>query len=530
VGDPDIQWQIDYGIGLALDQSGDTDAAINALLTAVKIIEATRNRLRERRYRSGYLQNKHQVYIELVRMQMKLSRTDDAFETAERLRTWTFAAQSEMIDAGFTLTEDQARYRTELRERIRQLQRNLDEERTLEVPEQRQLAIETYSAELLLAERDFQALIDDLAGQQDGFRTLQPGFDRKALQAQLRPNEAMVEYLIGATTVTIFVLTREGLHGIDSPAGQKNLHSRLELLRNLLDQRDNDRWQVPAQSLAGILLSPVLDRGLLTGIDHLYLVPHGVLNYLPFALLPTQNADQQQPLIARYTLAYLPSATSLALATRDYQQSPTLLAMAPEVSRLAHAPEEVRSIGALYSPNAEVLIGVQATESKFKRQAGKFQVLHLATHGYFNKDNPMLSGLQLEADKFNDGLLEVHEILELRLNSDLVTLSACRTGLGSGYFSDIPAGDDFVGMTRAFLQVGSASVLATLWEVEDRSTVDFMKSFYGHLDTSMPGHDKAAALANAQRALIASQNHTHPYYWAPFILVGSMSQNREAQG
>jgi len=273
-----------------------------------------------------------------------------------------------------------------------------------------------------------------------------------------------------------------------------------------------------------------MEPGWLTGVKHLYLVPHGMLNYLPFALLPHEVATDYRPMIDRFTLAYLPAASSLANGTPMSHQVQNILAMAPSISRLEHAPEEVRSIGKLFSPNAELLIGKNATESNFKKSAGDFQILHLATHGYFNKLNPLLSGLQLEADDYNDGLLEVHEILELKLGSDLVTLSACKTGLGSGYFSAIPAGDDFVGMTRAFLQVGSASVLATLWEVEDRSTVDLMQSFYGHLDTNNPGQDKAGALAKAQRVLLATQNYKHPYYWAPFVLVGSMSQNRKAQG
>jgi CHAT domain-containing protein len=174
------------------------------------------------------------------------------------------------------------------------------------------------------------------------------------------------------------------------------------------------------------------------------------------------------------------------------------------------------------------LLGDAATESAFKNSADQYRVLHLATHAYFNKLNPLLSGLQLEPDETNDGLLEVHEILELKLGSDLVTLSACETGLGSGFFAEIPAGDDFVGMTRAFLQVGSAAVLATLWEVDDRSTVDLMKSFYRNLDAAGAGRDKAAALADAQRSLRTSDKYQHPYYWAPFVLVGVMNQqNRD---
>ena len=90
------------------------------------------------------------------------------------------------------------------------------------------------------------------------------------------------------------------------------------------------------------------------------------------------------------------------------------------------------------------------------------------THGYFNARNPLLSGLELEPDGANDGRLEVHEILGLSLDADLVTLSACETGMGSGYFNEIPSGDEFVSLTRAFLLAGSRSVLATLTPREER--------------------------------------------------------------
>jgi CHAT domain-containing protein len=112
----------------------------------------------------------------------------------------------------------------------------------------------------------------------------------------------------------------------------------------------------------------------------------------------------------------------------------------------------------------------------------------------------------------------VHEILELKLNAELVTLSACDTALGSGYFAEVPAGDDLLGLTRAFLFAGSPSVLASLWEVNDRSAVDLMHSFYSQLQTS----DKATALAQAQRNLRARGPYRHPYYWGAFTLVGQM--------
>jgi CHAT domain-containing protein len=119
------------------------------------------------------------------------------------------------------------------------------------------------------------------------------------------------------------------------------------------------------------------------------------------------------------------------------------------------------------------------------------------------------------------------------LTADLVTLSACETGLGSGYFNTIPAGDGFVGLTRAFLVAGSRSVLATLWEVDDRSTVKLMEGFYRGLDrankttNSTNGH--AVALARIQRKLRNSTQYKHPFYWAPFVLVGQQARASRTQ-
>jgi CHAT domain-containing protein len=167
-----------------------------------------------------------------------------------------------------------------------------------------------------------------------------------------------------------------------------------------------------------------------------------------------------------------------------------------------------------------LLVGDRATESSFKRLAGRYEILHLATHGYFNKYNPLLSGVELEPDAKDDGRLEVHEILALRLKAKLVTLSACDTALGGGYFSEVPAGDDLVGLTRAFLFAGSPSVLASLWEVNDLSTLQFMRSLYGRLSQG----DKASALASAQREMRSKGGrYAHPYFWGAFVLVGRMN-------
>jgi CHAT domain-containing protein len=197
----------------------------------------------------------------------------------------------------------------------------------------------------------------------------------------------------------------------------------------------------------------------------------------------------------------------------------TLLALAPNRGKLEHAQQEVRSISRFFPRSHLVLEGPRATEASFKTESQSYTVLHLATHGYFNKLNPLLSGLELEPGGREDGRLEVHEVLDMRLAADLITLSACETALGSGYFAEVPAGDDFVGLTRAFLFAGSASVLASLWEVNDRSTLELMEIFYRRLREG----NKAAALATAQREMLRSGGrYAHPYFWAPFALVGAV--------
>ncbi len=290
----------------------------------------------------------------------------------------------------------------------------------------------------------------------------------------------------------------------------------MELLRDLIRHPEDERWAKPAASLAGSLIAPLRGMGVTRDVRQLYVVAHGVLNYLPFAVL----SDGAQPLMEHMAIAYLPSAAMIADAKRPAGSVDSMLVVAPSRSRLQHAPEEASAVDALFRPNSLLLAGDNATETRFRAMAGGYRNLHLATHGYFNKQNPLLSGIELEADAEQDGLLEVHEIMGLKLTADLVALSACQTGLGAGFFSDVPAGDDFVGLTRAFLYAGSASVLATLWEVDDRSTGLLMEAFYRRLGSG-GNETRPAALAYAQQQIRSNPKYRHPYYWAAFVLVGA---------
>jgi CHAT domain-containing protein len=521
LAEPELGWRLAYGQGLALEALERNEEAVKLLERAVTIIEAVRSRLREERFRAGYIEDKYQVYVALVRLLLKLGRISDAFLVAEKLRARSYL---DLFNRGVPPLQNEAQRQAvvELRERIRQLQRAIEEETFMPGPEQRASALQVFSGELVAAEREYQNLLDDLRQAEPAFAMAGTLAIPPAEQVQriLPADGALLEYVVAEDSVAVFVVTRKNVFAKTVPLRRVDLHTKTELLRDLLQRTESEEWRMPAESLSSFLIEPVEQEGWLTGVNLLYLVPHGILHYLPFAALPRGNGAGDRFLVEDYALAYLPSATALVYGNGG-KGSPvaSLLALAPARSRLRYAQQEARQVAKFFSQQPKVLVGHEATESSFKNEADRFGVIHLATHGYFNKLNPLLSGLELEPDRHDDGRLDVHEILGLRLNTDLVTLSACETALGSGYFAEVPAGDDFVGLTRAFLFAGSPSVLASLWEVDDRSTLQFMRSFYRYLNQA----DKAASLAQAQRTMYQNGGrYEHPYFWAPFVLVGEM--------
>jgi CHAT domain-containing protein/tetratricopeptide (TPR) repeat protein len=516
IGDPDLLWRVYFGRAKVQEAGGDAAAAIQSLEAAVNLIESVRGRLRETRFRSGYVEDKFEVYLELMRLQLKQGSTEDAFSTAERLRARSFVEQVGGR-VSVPLSAADRRVEAELRERVRRLQRSLDETDDEGAPAYPERAMNRFSQELLSAEREYQVFLDDHA------RTRRMGAAPRSgsnVKERLAADQALIEFVVGPGDLVVFVLTPRGLNVRSVPLRESDLAARISLLRELIRQPGDERWRKPAARLSEDLLLPLERAGWLEGVRRLYIVPHGVLTYLPFALLPRTTNARGELLVDRYTVAYLPAAAALLRDPLGRDTAWSVLAVAPSRGGLRHAPEEAHAVDAIFRPHARTLIGAEATESRFKQLAGDFGLLHLATHGHLNTASPLLSGLELEPDRVDDGMLRVHEILDLPLQAELVTLSACDTALGSGYFSEFPVGDEFVALNRAFLAAGSASVMATLWQVEDRASVALMKQFYGRLSKSGGDSSAAGALAMAQRTLRRSPQLAHPYYWAAYVIVG----------
>ena len=522
LADPELGWRIAYGQGQTLEGLGRTEEAVASYRKAVDQIEGVRNQLREERFRASYLEDKYQVYVSLVQLLLRLGRTEEAFTYAEKLRARYYI---DWINRGLPPIQDEGRRQAEiaLGERVRQLQRAIEQEhaRPAREQDQRRQALDLFTAELVDAERAYQNYLDTLSGSDPAYAAARAltTVSSGDVQRRLAEDEALIEYVVAEGGVSIFAIRSDGIHATTVPIRSIDLSGKVELLRDLIMREPASDWQAPAASLHQSLVAPLEQAGWLNGVRRLFIVPHGILHYVPFAALARGREKGARLVVSDYVVAYLPAAAALGDGTGNGDTSQSVMAMAPAPARLRYSQQEATAVARLFPKDRLLLVGSRATESAFKKSAGKYDILHLATHGYFNKFNPLLSGLELEPGGREDGRLEVHEILGLRLKAHLVVLSACDTALGSGYFAEVPAGDDIVGLTRAFLFAGSPSVVASLWAVNDRSTMGLMSGFYGQL----AGSDKATALATAQRAAISrGGRYGHPYFWAAFVLVGQM--------
>jgi CHAT domain-containing protein len=233
----------------------------------------------------------------------------------------------------------------------------------------------------------------------------------------------------------------------------------------------------------------------------LVIVPHGLLHRVPFHAL----FDGGSYLIERFEVSYAPSAKVYWLCQKRTPRGlDKALVIGVADSSIPAVAEETQAV-VWHLPAAELLRDQQATVEALRLKAPGCGVLHLACHGMFRVDNPMFSSL-----KVGDGWLAASDVIRFDLAGALVTLSACESGRNEVY-----AGDELIGLTRAFLGAGATTLVASLWLVQDETTAKLMEKWYEHLSE---GAARATALRNAQLAL--KDEYPHPYYWAPFELIG----------
>jgi len=507
-GDVDLLWRVQFQLGQAFEQLNRLDDAVEAYQSSIATVERVRANISSRPLRAGYLQDKQQIYIALARLLLHLGRSDAAFQRSEELRKYSF----QIFRPAPFVQDSSTASNPELQNRANRLRDLIRAEEEQPAAKQRSEALATYKQELQEVRANYT----------DQSASLLPAaapasVDVAAIAASFPKDVALVEYLVAENDLSIFVLTHSGLHVAIQPVRSRDLESKVDLLRDLLAQTGSGAWRKPAASLRSILISPLEKQRLLSGIRSLIFVPHGSLNYLPFAALPRSAQPDSSFLIEQYNVSEIPSAALLSTNRTLQSLSDPLRAIsfAPSSTRLKFAIPEANSVAKSFAPDGLAVTGAAATKARFKEAAPQYDIVHIAAHGFFNKFNPSSSGLQLQPGATDDGKLRISEILGLHFHARLITLSACETALGAGQFGELPAGDEFVGLNRTFLEAGSDAVLASLWKVDDRSTLLLMHRLYRKMGT----HSGSAALAAAQRDLIHSGQFKHPYYWAAFVLM-----------
>jgi CHAT domain-containing protein len=330
------------------------------------------------------------------------------------------------------------------------------------------------------------------------------------LQILLKPNEGIVEFHVLPSRTYAWVIRSNRIDASVIDVKREELVRLVNVFRDAVSQRSAGT-NGHAAKLYDLLVRPL---GVTAG-ESLVIVPHDALHYLPFQAL----RDSDGYFIEKSALSYVTSASALAalLRTKKSKAGHLLAFGNPDLGNpeyaLPGAQREVDAIKVLF-PDQETYFQKEATKQRLLSSAPGASVVHVAAHAEVDALDPLYSRIFMARDASDRGTLEAREIYPLNLRDvSLVTLSACETGLGK-----VSAGDEIWGFTRSFLSAGAPALLVSLWPVADESTEQLMKVFYGNL---VGKYDARESLRLAQLDVMRDPRFSHPYFWAPFDLIGN---------
>jgi CHAT domain-containing protein/Tfp pilus assembly protein PilF len=569
---PHAIWEAHSGAAAANIELGQLDQARQHYERAVEMMENVRARLGSEEDKAGYFADKIVIYKRLVSLLLKPrgNQTNSqniaaAFHNVERARARAFLdlLAEARVQVEQNATPDLLKRRQELQQRVSQLTAQLIKERAPEIDKQNKAKVVELEKGLAQADAELLEWLRELRRRNPRYAALKypEPITLAETQRMLDDKTVLLSYSLAESESFLFAVSRNDFLVKRLPA-EKTISAEVQELLAAITDKNNPAplaYRRHATSLSQQLLQPA--SRMLTGKKTLIIVADGALHRLPFEVLFQPNAPlrgdlRELPyLIRQFAISYAPSASVLAQLQKEshesapksfiafgdptYQQSdadavPVTLRAANagrlNFQPLAYSHSEVDGIAQLFArTDREVFLQDAATEENVKapERLSSYRMVHFSTHGYVNEARPRFSGLvlslsaQASPNKTNpqspisnppseDGLLAAYEIFNLKLNADLVVLSACETGLGKEV-----KGEGLMSLTRAFMYAGAPSVVVSLWNVNDESAADLMIRFYRHLQA---GKSKSEALRQAQLETI--KDNGFPFFWAPFVLVG----------
>jgi len=529
-----------HKVGATLNVVGRFPDALPLLERAVDLMELNRRRIASTEIRSLMMAQHSEIYTALLETRLALNDPAGAFDVSERAHARSLVEM--LAERGIDFTAGAP-------PELLQKQQELDKKRDAVY---RQLSRLNPDSDPALLEQ-LQAHAKTLAVEQrqltNAIRRASPHYaalqypqplDLKGTQQALDEGTLLLAYWVDNKMSVLFSVTKAELRAHRLPLGERDLRDRIEKFRTAIAQRGD--FRPLARDLYEVLLRPAQAR--IDKAERLLICPDGPLHTLPFAALVEGQGGKERYVVEAKPLHTIASMSVYAEIRRQRSDatSPRLLALGDpfyqptsdatkQVARdfvtrggkltpLPHTRLELQAIQELYGSQAMLRLGRDASETRFKREAAQARIVHFACHGVLDDRDPLGSALALSAEEeadgqpsAEDGFLRAYEILEkVRLNADLVVLSACESGLGAEMKNE-----GIVGMTRAFQHAGARNVMVSLWEIMDKSTAQLMREFYRQLKA---GKRKDDALQQAQVKLLKASPYRHPYYWAAFVLVG----------
>jgi CHAT domain-containing protein/Tfp pilus assembly protein PilF len=557
-----------FNLSYISQQQGKLDIALQQVEAAISILETTRSEIRSNELRTTFLASVQDYYKFKVDLLMQLHRRNPsqqynhkALEASERGRARSLTD---------LLNESRIDIREGVDPALLAREKSLTFQlRALETRRVQLASTNPTAPQLQQLDQDYNTLQSQYQQIQSQIRATSPRYAAltqpqpitlKDIQALLDDDTVLLEYSMGRDRSYLWLVSKNGLSSYELPKAKElgNLARQYFSLitdKNVLNHTKKAEFEQVGQQLHQQLLGPVANQ---LEQKRLVIVSDGPLFHIPFAALPLANS--QQPLITQHEIIHLPSAAALAQLRSDPKRRPTktiaLLAdpvfnkddprlKTPPPQAIAQLPPAVRFVTRsdsflerltyteVEAQNILKLVPAAQQQSWLGFAANldnathpglaDYQIIHFATHGIFNTQHPERSGLVFSrltaSGSYRNSDLTLQEIFNLKLQADLVVLSACKTGLGQTIDTvQDTQGEGLVGLTRGFMYAGAPRVLVSLWSVNDESTAMLMSQFYQN--KLAQGMTPAAALRQAQLDLLRQPKYQAPFHWAPFILQG----------
>jgi CHAT domain-containing protein len=552
-----------FGLGKLALRQGDFAEAETQLERSINLTKVLRENASSRDLRSSFLDsvhNRYEAYVEVL-MASYFQKPDHALQIQ--------AFEASESGRALALLDSLNDNRQELRQPSNPAL--LQEEMELQKQEQQLIDRQTEAISRNATKSELDKVNKELDDVRSRYETLQarlnastkfanllrPTISYEEIKRQLTDsNTSLLEYSLGETNSFAWLITRDGIQSFRL-AGKETIENAVNTLVRLLqdpliDPDKEKQLESAINDVSRLVLEPVSTQ---LQTSRLIVIADGALQNVPFQVLKAfPNASE--PLVAQFDIVEAPSASALAsvrqermrrdsgsrmliafgdaIFSPDYGPSSSVNNQGSSVRadegrtarilpRLFQAKRELRNIADLAGAESSLYMGFNATrDNLLNADLSQYRILHVVTHGTLNDSEPELSGLYLSLVDANgqplDGFVGLADIYRMRAPMDLVVLSACQTAMGKEL-----RGEGLISLTRGFMYAGAASVVASLWQVNDAASAELMKYFYTYL--LQDGMTPPAALRAAQNKIRSNPKWSSPYYWAGFTIQGDYDLN-----